>query len=335
MPNYPLDPPLLFAPMEGLGERAFLAELDRVGGAGCLFTRFLRVTATGCAPGPETVLPAPGRTPLAVQLLGRLPERMGEAAREAEALGASAIDLNFGCPSATVTRKGCGAAILDEPDLTRRIVRAVRAAVRIPVSAKLRLGMGTRDAWRAVADGAAEEGADLVILHGRAGADGYGGDADWAAVAEAARRLPVPVCGNGDIRSGVQAVARMEATGCAAVMIGRAAVADPWIFRHAVAARAGGPVRPTPAEDLLAHHERLYARLHALFGGERMALSRMKAHAALFLSSRGTALAPEGRAVLRAKGFDEYLAALSRALRGSPELPAPFPPAGGTDHSSQ
>lgn len=312
--GYPLSPPFLFAPMEGLGERCMLDELRRIGGAGALFTRFLRVTASGIAPGPETVLPPHGAIPLTVQLLGRLPARMAEAARRSAALGAHAIDLNFGCPSATVTRKGCGAALLDEPDLARAIVRAVREAVSIPLSVKLRLGVGGRDAWRTVARDAAEAGADLIILHPRTAEQGYAGRADWSAVAEAARILPVPVCGNGDIASGAEAVGRMAETGCAAVMIGRAAVADPWIFRHAEAARSGRPPRETPAADLLGHHERLFARIADLFGGEAMALARMKAHAALLLSLRGAAHEPAGRAVLRARSFDAYLAALRAFL---------------------
>ena len=319
MPPYPLSPPFLFAPLEGIGDRIFLEELDAAGGAGALFTRFLRVTATGGVTPPlSAFLPWPGKTPLVVQFLGRDPGRLAEAAARAAALGAAAVDLNFGCPSATVAKRGGGAALLDEPERIRAIVRAVRAALPgTPLSVKMRLGVTTRDAWRTAAAACAGEGADLVILHGRTAAMGYDGSADWGAVAEAARTLPVPVCGNGDIATAGEAARRLEESGCAAVMIGRAAVADPWIFRRAAAIEPrGAGAEPRQPDPLVAHHRRLLERFTRAFRGEAMALARLKAHAAHLDRLR---LAPAGidaTPLFRARTGEEYLDRLERLLDG-------------------
>ncbi len=167
------------------------------------------------------------------QLAGKHPEVMAEAARIAEDQGADFVDVNLGCPIDDATRKGFGAALLERPSRVAAIVGAMKAAVRIPVTIKLRLGWSDgKPTYLKVARAAVEAGIDAVALHARSRAQRYRRPAEWSHVKELADSLPVPVIGNGDIFTWRDAERRVLETGCAAVMVGRWALAKPWIFRE-------------------------------------------------------------------------------------------------------
>jgi len=168
-----------------------------------------------------------------VQLAGNKAEEMAWAAEVAVAHQADFVDINLGCPIDFFTSKGLGAALAREPGRVRRIVDAMKKAVPVPVTVKLRLGWN--DERRNVIDvarAAIEGGADGVTVHGRTRAARYKTSADWNAIAEVAAAVAVPVVGNGDILFGHQVAPRLAASGCTAVMVARGALIKPWLFRE-------------------------------------------------------------------------------------------------------
>jgi tRNA-dihydrouridine synthase 3 len=167
------------------------------------------------------------------QLAGKHPEVMAEAARIAHDQGADFVDVNLGCPIDEATRRGFGAALLERPSKVAAVVEAMKKAVPIPVTVKLRLGWSSeKPTFLKVAKAAEAAGADAVALHGRSRAQRYRRPADWSAVRHLVEEVKVPVIGNGDILTWRDAEARLSETGCAAVMVGRWALAKPWIFRE-------------------------------------------------------------------------------------------------------
>jgi tRNA-dihydrouridine synthase C len=171
----------------------------------------------------------PSGLPVQVQLLGGDPGRMAESAANAVTAGATAIDLNFGCPAPTVNKHDGGATLLKDPPRIRDIVRAVRAAVPadIPVSAKLRLGWDRTDTIHETSAMAAEGGASWITIHARTRMQGYAPPVDWPLVGRVRERLGLPVVANGDIGSLAAFRRCREETGCVHFMLGRGAVADP------------------------------------------------------------------------------------------------------------
>ena len=167
------------------------------------------------------------------QLAGKIPEVMAEAARVAADAGADFLDVNLGCPIDETTRRGFGAALLERPARVAAVVAAMKAAVTIPVSIKLRLGWSEgKPTYLKVAKAAVEAGVDAVTLHPRSRAQRYRRAADWEHVRNLVSSVRVPVIGNGDILTWQDAARRMDEAGPAAVMVGRWALAKPWIFRE-------------------------------------------------------------------------------------------------------
>ncbi len=182
---------------------------------------------------------APGEPCFGVQLAGNQPDEMAWAAALVESRGADFIDVNLGCPIDHFTRKGLGAALARQPARVRRVVDAMRLAVRVPVTVKIRLGWNADhrnylDLARAAVDG----GASAITVHGRTREARYRHPADWDAIGEVAATVPVPVIGNGDLLHAHEVSERLSTSGCAAVMTARGALIKPWIFRDL----AGGDV---------------------------------------------------------------------------------------------
>ena len=168
-----------------------------------------------------------------VQLAGKRPEVMAEAARIAEDRGADFIDINLGCPIDDAVRRGFGAALLRRATRVGALVQAMKRAVSVPVTIKLRTGWSSeKPTFLNVARAACEAGVDAIALHARSRNQRYRRAADWGTVAELVEAVDVPVIGNGDVFGWRDARRRMKQTGCAAVMVGRWALAKPWIFRE-------------------------------------------------------------------------------------------------------
>ena len=184
---------------------------------------------------------------LAIQLAGREPNALAEAARIAEGEGAQLIDINMGCPAKKVVGGLCGSALMREPELARCLVQAVVAAVRIPVTVKMRTGWD--DNFRNAADLAQifeSEGVQMIAVHGRTRCQFYEGRADWSYIAEVKARVSIPVLANGDVVEPVDAIAIIKQSGADGVMVGRGAFGRPWFITQAARALKGDPVPADP-----------------------------------------------------------------------------------------
>ncbi len=275
------------APMAGVTDAAFRARLRR-NGCRQLFTEM--VSAAALARGSlktRSYLTVPDvGADLGVQLFGAVPEELAAAAEMAGAAGFRHVDLNMGCPVRKVVRGGAGAALLKDPRRAAQCLEALRGAVPGTLSVKLRSGWDERSINCLDMGKMAEAcGVDWITLHPRTRAQGYSGQSDWRLVAALARTVTVPVVGNGDIGSAREVVQRLEECRCAGVMIGRAAMAEPWIFRDAENRLAGReePPPPSPEEigaDLLLQLDDLIR-----WKGERVASFEMRKFASW--SARG------------------------------------------------
>jgi tRNA-dihydrouridine synthase 3 len=175
----------------------------------------------------------PSEANFGVQLAGKKPHVMADAARRAEECGADFVDVNLGCPIEDTTKRGFGAALLLRQSRVGDLVAAMKRSVSIPVTIKMRLGWSNeKPTFLKVAKAAADAGVDAITLHPRSRNQRYRRAADWDRVAELVNAVNVPVIGNGDILTWRDAKRRMEETGCAAVMVGRWALTKPWIFRE-------------------------------------------------------------------------------------------------------
>ncbi len=264
--------------MAGVTDPPFRNRLRR-NGCRYLFTEMISAAALA-RENRKTLdsLRAPDLGPdLAVQIFGADPAELAAAAERAREAGFRHVDFNMGCPVRKVVRTGSGAALLRDLPRAERCLRALRDRVTGVLSVKMRTGWDAGTVCALEAARMAEAcGVDLVILHGRTRAQGYAGRADWELVARVARSVAVPVVGNGDLRSGAEAVARLRDSGCAGVMIGRAALSAPWVFGQAEARWAGRPAPPVPGlaavgEDLVRQMEDLLS-----LRPERVAVAEMR-----------------------------------------------------------
>lgn len=238
-----VEPATVLAPMAGVTDTVFRRLIRNQGGCGLLMTEFTSshgVVATERHKKSQRKSRAfhylyfePDERPIAAQLFGADPAVMAEAARVCEANGFDAVDINFGCPVKKVVRCNGGSGLLRDLPLVEQILKSVRAAIRIPLTMKFRAGWNERELVHLhMARMAEDNGLQAVALHGRTREQGYSGAANWQWIAEIKARVNIPVIGNGDITCPEDAVRMAEETGCDAVMIGRAASSNPWIFRQ-------------------------------------------------------------------------------------------------------
>ena len=222
--------------------------------------------------------------PIAAQLFGARPESMAGAVARAAALDPDVIDINAGCPARKVVRGGAGAALLREPSLLVEIVTAAVEAAGRPVTVKIRSGWDEASI-NAVEVAAALEGcgAAAVALHPRTRAQGFRGSSDWSLIARVKRAVAVPVIGSGDVKTPRDAVRMLETTGCDAVMIGRGAIGNPWLFERAETLRRGGvcPEAPSLRVTLSTAVEQLDLMVAAK--GERRGVLEMRKHLVAYL----------------------------------------------------
>lgn len=227
-------PNILVAPMAGYTDLAYRRIVGELGGAGMAYTELISCYTILHA-GPKTfklIATTPDEYPLGMQIFGSDPELMAASASVLEDFGADVIDINMGCPVSKVVKSGGGAILMRDPDRAAAIVTACAEGVNIPVTVKIRSGWD--DSSRNAPEFAmrmVDAGAAAVTVHGRTRAQGYAGQAHWPTIGEVVEAVDVPVIGNGDVIDGPSAAALLEETGCAGIMIGRAAMGAPWIFR--------------------------------------------------------------------------------------------------------
>src|SRR5215813_11945423 len=268
---YPLKNPWVLAPMAGVSEEPFRVLAFRMGAALCPTEL---VSAQG-------LMRANARTvrylrhdreverPYSVQIFGGEPEVMTRAALVAKEWGAQIIDINMGCPVKKVTKSGAGSALLCDPARAAAIVRAIGEATGLPVTAKIRSGWDAQHRnYLEMAAALEEAGCVGLAVHPRTRAQGYAGQADWSVIADLRRHLRgMTLIGNGDVKTPADAVRMRESTGCDLVMIGRAALGNPWIFRQLL----GGPA---PDAEERCHVVLGHFRAHLAFLGDPLGAVR-------------------------------------------------------------
>lgn len=307
---------LILAPMAGITNLP-MRLLARECGAGLCFTEMISVNGL-VREGKKTfelLRSTPEDRPLGVQLFGDDPTLLAEGARLVEAHG-DLIDINMGCPVKKVVGTGAGSALLRDPAKTAAIVRAVRLATKLPLTIKIRSGWhADDDTFLEIARISAEEGCDAITLHPRSRAQMFEGHADWEKITALRRAVAIPVIGSGDVFSARDAVAMLQQTCCAGVMVARGGLGNPWIFREASALLGGRePVSPTAAErgDAALRHLELFIDL----AGERVALREMRKHLAWY--ARGLSGASAFRAAINTIDRLDDLRAATRSFFGQP-----------------
>ena len=226
----------------------------------------------------------PAEKPVSMQIFGANPALMAAAAREVEANGADIIDINMGCPVPKVVKNGEGAALLNNLPLAGRIIKAVVDNVKIPVTVKLRLGW---DQDHIVAPELAKIAADCgvagVTVHGRTREQFYQGKADWDGIAEVKRSVSIPVIGNGDVNSPAAAKALIKQTGCDGVMIGQAALGNPWLFHQVVTYLERGILEDEPSLNEKFAVIWRHLELQVAYSGPERGLKEMRKHFAWYI----------------------------------------------------
>jgi tRNA-dihydrouridine synthase B len=307
---------VVLAPMAGVSVQAFRRQGRRYG-AGLVCSEM--VSCAGIEHGNERTLGylrvASDEHPLAIQIFGSDPKAMAEAARMVESAGADLVDMNFGCPVRKVTKTGAGACLLQDPDLAYRITEAVAAAVSVPVSVKMRRGVedGSR-ACLAVGPRLVEAGAATLTLHPRSAKQMYTGYADHSLTAELVELVDVPVIASGDVTSHAKAQAVLDATGAAAVMVGRGAQGNPWAIREIVFGDAEQPSREEVAAELIVFIRETVREL-----GERRASGFLKKFYGWYLG-HGRFPRPFKQEIVMLHSTEDVVTRLLAAAPGAAEL---------------
>ena len=261
----PLDitPDVLLAPMAAVTDLPFRTICEEFG-LGLTITEFLSASAIvqGADKTISKMTPSLDGRRFGVQIFGREPGALAQAARLAEQIGASLVDINMGCPAKRVVAGACGSALMKEPELAQVLVRAVREALppSIPVTVKHRAGWDDRHLNAPeFACAMVEAGAAMITVHGRTRTQGFSGRSSREIIARVRETVPrhVPVVGNGDVLSAADYLAMRAETGCDAVMIGRGALGNPWLFRSITAILAG---RPDPGPPTLFERREIFLR---------------------------------------------------------------------------
>ncbi len=323
--NLTLKNNVFLAPMAGITNLPFRT-LAREFGCGLAFTEM--ISANGLVRNTKRsyryLLSSPGDKPLGVQIFGADPGVLCEAVQMAADTGADLIDINMGCPVRKVVKTGAGAALLKEPERVRHILQAIRKATSLPLTIKLRSGWN-RGETRAleVASIAQDCGVDAVILHTRSADQGYSGAADWSVIEEVKKKLHTPVIGSGDVRSPEDAYRMIRTTACDGIMVGRAALGNPWLFneiiRHLEEQKSTLPPSPAEREKIIRRH----MEMEINYSGESLGLRNFRKHLLWYTKGiRGGSLFRE--VVGRIHDKDDILDAVHRFFHAIVEGP-PMP----------
>jgi nifR3 family TIM-barrel protein len=279
-----LDNITVLAPLAGITNLPFRLLAKQ---AGCALVCSEMISSNGLVYNSvkthELLRSAPEEQPFSVQIFGSDRSLMAEAATIVESSGADILDINLGCAVKKVLKTGSGAALMKEPQKVEKILQALRRTVKIPLTVKLRTGWDSSGAQALkIAQIAQACGVDAITVHPRTATQGFRGKADWSLIAAIKNTVSIPVIGNGDIVRPEDVLKMQNQTGCDAVMIGRAAIGNPWIFSQALELMLGNKVSfPDPSR----HFEVMiqYLKSSVIYFGEQRAIRMMRSRLGWFV----------------------------------------------------
>lgn len=279
-----MENPFVLAPMAGVTDIPF-RKLCKEQGAGLICTEMVSAKAISFHnKNTEALMEMdPSEHPVSLQLFGSEPELMAEVAKSIEERPFEILDINMGCPVPKVVNNGEGSALLKDPKLIGKIIKAVSGAIRKPVTAKMRIGFeGYPVDPVEIAKIMEDSGAAAIAVHGRTRQQYYSGHADWDTIRKIKEAVRIPVIGNGDVDSPEKAEALLKETGCDAVMIGRAVRGNPWIFRELNHYFLTGEKLPRPSAEEIREMILRHARMQIEIKGEFTGIREMRKHVAWY-----------------------------------------------------
>ena len=298
------------APMAGVSDIAYRTILKEMG-AGLVFTEMVSSKALWYKDKKTEKLMKTNsyEKPVAIQVFGSDPEIVAFGAKAAQKAGADIVDINMGCPVPKVANNGDGSALLKNPELIGKIVKEVSSAVSVPVTCKIRSGFDEVCDVKKIASIIEENGAKAIAVHPRTRKMYYSGHSDWSIIADVKKAVTIPVIGNGDIHSGEDAMRMIDKTGCDAVMVGRAARGNPFIFREINSLLNDGiKIEPPSVKermDVLKEHVVSLVNLKGEFIGVR----ESRKHIAWYIKSLKDSAAMRNL-VCKIESFDELIKTL-------------------------
>ena len=279
-----LDNPLIMAPLAGISNLPFrlLAKKE-----GCALVSSEMISSYGLVHKSEKTLKmldsVPDEKPLSIQIFGADPSIMAEAATIVEASGADILDINFGCSVKKIIKTGAGVALMQTPKIAEALLKAVRQSITIPLTIKIRTGWDPSGSQALqIAKIAQTCGADAIAIHPRTATQGFRGKADWSVISAVKQAVALPVIGNGDIVRPADAVLMQKTTGCDGVMIGRAAIGNPWIFSQCLASLHGENITAVDLDqrfEVMKH----YVSASVEYIGEKVACRMMRSRLGWFV----------------------------------------------------
>lgn len=282
--NVQLANPTVFAPLAGITNLPLRLMAKE---AGCALVCSEMVSAYGLVYGSaktaQLLDSTPEEKPLSIQLFGSDSAIVAEAAQRVEAAGADIVDINFGCSVRKILKSGSGSALMREPDKARELLKTTRAAIKVPLTIKIRSGWdASGDEALKLAHIAEECGVDAIAVHPRTARQGFGGYADWSLIGKIKKEVAIPVIGNGDIVTPQDAMRMFEQTQCDAVMIGRAAIGNPMLFAQIIDLLEEKPVRSIGAEERIGMMNR-YVKASVRYLGEKRACYILRSRLSWFV----------------------------------------------------
>ena len=284
--NIELSNNVLLAPMAGVTDLPFRVMCKKFG-AGLVYSEMVSSKAMhyNDKKTMELLKTTESESPLAVQVFGHEPEIMAESVPKALSTGGKILDINMGCPAPKVANNGDGSSLLKDPELIGRIVRAVKDVSPVPVTCKIRSGFDEVADVKYIASVIEANGADAITVHPRTRAMYYSGNADWSIIKEVKETVKIPVIGNGDIKNARDALRMIDRTGCDAVMIGRGARGNPFLFREILTLfETGEEADPATAEEKM---DVLMEQIHMAveLKGEYIGVREARKHIAWYIKN--------------------------------------------------
>jgi tRNA-dihydrouridine synthase B len=305
--EFPFAPKTMLAPMEGVTNYPVRTAISKLGGLGVVCTEFVRVSNFELRDKDvDLAMRKTKGVPLSVQVMGNKAELMADSARKFSEAGADIVDINLGCPTARAVKGNVGSAMLKDPDLLYDVLSAMRKNVSGWLSAKIRAGFDNADHILTISQAVEASGVDFIVVHPRRRNDFYDGVADWRIIGAIKEQMNIPVVGNGDVWYPADAQRMYAQSGCDAIMIGRPALRNPWIFKQI---EEGGDWQPSTEEFFAYLTGFMEDHLEEFEGNEHGVLGRAKENwkylYRLFADGH-----TKGREILRTQTYSDFKSAV-------------------------